>query len=292
MTWSAIDGSYELTGLPPGNNLITYQPNGHAPLMKELYIEKGEIKDNDVKLEAGKPIGGIVVDADGQPVDQVRVSAESWEGYTTLGMRMITGEEGRFEFPHAPEGRIEMTFVRPGYGPMVTKTLESGKTDHRIELEPEAAPLPLFEQKKIAEGQPVPNLKLTATDGSAYEIEKLRGKYVFLDFWASWCAPCIGEIPNVRAVYEATKDRADFVMLGVSLDNDRQAFSKATDAHKLDWPQVFGPKSGAEDAFNALDGVAIPYICLIGPDGTVLVQHLRGPGMVEDVQKHLLPVKK
>lgn len=292
MTWSAIDGTYELTGLPPGNNLITWQPSRHAPVMQEVYVEKGEVKEVDVELESGRPLGGIVVDAEGQPLDQVRVHAESWEGYTTLGMRLITGEEGRFAFPHAPEGRIEMTFVRPGYGPMLSRTLESGRTDYRIELEPEAAPLPKFEERKIPDGGAVPDLKLVATDGNTYELKKLRGKYVFLDFWASWCAPCIGEIPHIRAVHEATKDRADFVMLGVSLDNDRQAFRNATETHGLEWPQVFGPQSGAEDAFNTLDGVAIPYICLIGPDGTILAQHLRGPEMLDEVQKHLPPVKK
>jgi thiol-disulfide isomerase/thioredoxin len=138
----------------------------------------------------------------------------------------------------------------------------------------------------------VPDLTLTATDGTQFKLSNLRGKYVFLDCWASWCGPCVGEIPNVKALREATKNRPDFVMIGVSLDTNKSAFSAALARYSMDWPQAFGPKSGAQEAFDVLDGFGIPYTCLIGPDGKLLAQHLRGPGLDKQVQKYFAEGKE
>jgi len=92
-------------------------------------------------------------------------------------------------------------------------------------------------------------------------------------------------------LHEATKNRPDFVLIGISLDTDAKALKRACDEHGITWPQVVGPKSGAAEAFEELDGVGIPYTCLIGPDGKLEAQHLRGPGMVEEVRKALPSVK-
>lgn len=288
MAWTGLDGKYELTGLPPGNNVISFQHGEYATAIVEKNLATGKSETLDMKLEAGRPIAGVVVDAEGKPLPQVRVSADDWKGYATLGMRLITGDDGQFAFAHAPDGEIEFSFVQPGYGPPVVQKLTAGKTDYKIALKQETAPEG-FEgfEEKLKIGEAVPDLTMTAVDGKSYKLSDLRGKFVFIDCWASWCMPCMHELPNVKALHEAMKDRTDFVLIGVSLDSDRKAFNKAVKENEIGWPQVMGPKSGAEEVFQALDGMAIPYTCLIGPDGKLLAQHLRGAEMIEEVKRLL-----
>ena len=289
MTWTSIDGTYELTNLPPGLNVLTFQPAAHAPQVREAQLDTGQTTTIDVKLTTGQPIAGIVMDGAQDPVSEVRVIADDWKGHVTLGMKTITGDDGQFSFPHAPDGKITFSFVKPGFGPPVQVTLEAGQTDCKVSLASAAAPAdPNLERPtRLTDGDTAPDLTMTATDGTTYKLSELRGKYVFLDCWASWCGPCVAEIPNVKRLYKAAKSRPDFILLGISLDRDRKAFKKAVDDFEMSWPQVFGEKSGAEEAFAALDGTAIPYTCLIGPDGKIVAQHLRGPRLVDEVLKHL-----
>ncbi len=296
--WTAADGTYELRGVRPGIVTVTFQHDRYATAFGEADLFTGKTAELNISLEPGEAIGGVVVDEEGNPIDHVRVSAESWRDYRTIGLRTVTGEDGKFLFEHAPPGNIEFTFVRPGFGKPLQLTLATGKRDHRVTLEdadvpmsalrgavasaPDSQPVP---ERKLMPGRPVPDLALKAIDGKTYKLSDLRGKYVMLDCWASWCRPCMAEVPNVRAVYEAMKGRDDFILIGISLDTDRKALDKAMADNKIVWPQIFGPDSGANEAFEELDGVGIPYICLIGPDGKLIVQDLRGPQMVETVKK-------
>jgi peroxiredoxin len=244
-------------------------------------------------MDSGVPLGGTVVDDQGLPVDQVRIVGDNWREYKTLGLRGVTGSDGKFSFPHVPAGEIEFMVVRPGYGVPKTVTLIAGRSDHKIILEGAAVPLTSgsapYEETKLKPGDLVPDLTVKTTDGATYRLSELHGKYVMLDCWASWCRPCMATVPDVKAVYEATKSRSDFVLIGISLDTDASAMKKACQDKGIAWPQAFGPKSGASEAFEALDGVGIPYICLIGPDGKLIAQHLRGPEMMKTVKAKLPP---
>jgi peroxiredoxin len=291
MDWSGPAGGYELIGVRPGVIIVTFQHDDYATAFHSVDLDTGRTSTLDVALEGGVPVGGVVVDDQNVPVDQVRVAADRWDEYETLGLRAITDGKGRFLFPHAPAGEIEFTFVRPGYGKPMTVTLATGKTDHVVTLESVAVPLTSgaapIDEAKLKPGEAVADLSLTTTDGTTYKLSELRGKYVFLDCWASWCRPCMVELPNIKALHEATKGRADFVLIGISLDTDAKALKKASEENGITWPQVFGPKSGASEAFEELDGVGIPYTCLIGPDGKLIAQHLRGPALGEQVKKLL-----
>lgn len=296
MDWSGPGGGYELVGVQPGSLVVTFQHDSYQTAFRTVELEAGKKCVLDVAMEEGTKLAGVVVDHTDLPVEQVRVAADDWEDYQTLGLRAITDAKGRFEFAHAPEGEIEFTFVLPGQGKPIRVPLASGKTDHIVKLESPAVPLATgaapIDEAKLQPGQAVADLTLTARDGTTYKLSELRGKYVFLDCWATWCRPCMGELPNVKALYQATKGRADFVLIGISLDTDAKSLDKVCKEQGITWPQVFGPKSGASEAFEELDGVGIPYTCLIGPDGKLLAQHLRGPGMADEVKKLISPASE
>ncbi len=297
MIWTSSDGTYELAGLPPGKNVISFQHDDHATLISEVDLTAGKTATLDAALESGETLGGQVVDDKGQQIEGVWVTAESWKGYSTLGMRTVTDEKGRFSFAHAPPGQIAVSFAKPGYGQPVSFTLATGKSDYRLEMK-KAAPSPGRPQRggpapaaarggNLKIGDKVPELTMKATDGREYKLSALKGKYVFIDCWASWCGPCMGEVPNVKALHHALRTRNDFVMIGVNLDRDRAAFDRTVKKNEMNWVHVTGPDSGAEKVFETLGGFGIPYTCLIGPDGKLIARGLRGEGLAEEVKKHL-----
>lgn len=296
MTWTAADGTYELGGLSVGNNVISFQNENHATHIAELRLEAGQTATLDAKLSHGAPIRARVVDDAGKPVAGAWVTAERWNGYTTLGMRTVTDKDGTFEFAHAPEGDVEISIQQVGFG-SVSENFTAGKPPRDVamkkleENENAAAAGGGGRPAKLKVGDAVPELTLKATDGKTYKLSELKGQYVFIDCWASWCGPCMGEVPNVKALRKATKDRKDFIMIGVNLDQDRAAFDKAVEKHEMDWIHATGADSGAEKVFGTLDGFGIPYTCVIGPDGKLLAQHLRGESLPDEVGK-LLPEEK
>ncbi|MGP8201633.1 MAG: peroxiredoxin family protein [Limisphaerales bacterium] len=94
------------------------------------------------------------------------------------------------------------------------------------------------ELKKLdAFGKP-PELRFTAVDGRSVDLAKLRGKVVLVDFWATWCPPCVAEVPDVKKTYDQFHDRG-FEIVGISLDKDKDKLTQFVAAHKMEWPQFF-----------------------------------------------------
>ncbi|WP_025146421.1 AhpC/TSA family protein [Pedobacter jeongneungensis] len=131
--------------------------------------------------------------------------------------------------------------------------------------------------KKTQEGVEAQDFTQPDVDGKIVKLSDYRGKYVLIDFWASWCAPCRRENPNVLKVYEQYKSKG-FEVLGVSLDKaaDKAKWLKAIADDKLTWKQV-GDLKGWENAAAALyDVKAIPMNFLIDPSGKIIAKDLRG----------------
>ena len=110
-----------------------------------------------------------------------------------------------------------------------------------------------------------------------------KGKYVLVDFWASWCGPCRGEIPTIIELYN--KYAGDkFEVLGVATWDEPEDTKKAIEELGIKYPQIMNAQKAGSDAYG-IEG--IPQIILFGPDGTILKRDLRGEEMVKAVEEAL-----
>jgi thiol-disulfide isomerase/thioredoxin len=125
-----------------------------------------------------------------------------------------------------------------------------------------------------ADGPSPLDLKFTSVDGKAIDLSKMRGKVVLIDFWATWCPPCRGEVPNVVAAYNKYHDKG-FEILGISLDQDKDALLAFTNAHGMVWPQYFDGKGWDNDVSSSFGINSIPTMWLIGKDGKIITTNAR-----------------
>lgn len=141
-------------------------------------------------------------------------------------------------------------------------------------------------QRKLAVGAKFPDFDEKDLAGKPLSIARFKGKVVLVDFWATWCGPCIAELPNVQAAY-AKHHAKGFEILGISLDSDRAKLDSFIADKKMTWAQYFDGKGWQSKLANNYGVNSIPATYLLDGEGKIIAKNLRGESLEEAVAKAL-----
>ena len=135
-------------------------------------------------------------------------------------------------------------------------------------------------------GSEMPDFELPDKNGKTFKLSSLRGKYVLVDFWASWCGPCLRELPNVVQLYKECKGK-NFEIVGISLDRNKDAWLKAIEKNKMKWIQVCDFLSWETETVKQCNIQGVPFTVLVDPEGKVAALDLRGENLHKTVKEFL-----
>ena len=149
----------------------------------------------------------------------------------------------------------------------------------------------LFAQNnEIKAGNPAPEIALPAPDGQIITLSSLKGKLVLIDFWASWCPPCVKEQPELKALYEKQSKNVKagkFEILGLSIDKNKENWEKAIKRFKIPWPQVSDLKFWKSPVTSDYGIEDLPFNVIVDEQGIIVAINLHGKKL-EDFIDHYL----
>jgi peroxiredoxin len=310
------DGSFEFTGevASPTNAYLFLSDKGTgfstARDYRSFYLEAGAINVAGASLMADAKIEGPKTNQDNERYQQALKGVTAEYAALEAKQKSATPEQQKSEAfdkenklaekaIEDKEYAINVKFIKDNPDSYISLTvLESvAYTADYAELAPLFESLtPAVKQsetgKKFAErlpklktvaiGATAPEFAEADTSGKTISLSSFKGKYVLVDFWASWCGPCRRENPNVVKVYNHFKDK-NFTILGVSLDKGKEKWLKAIHADGLAWNHVSDLQYWKSKTAELYVVRAIPQNFLIDPNGKIIAKNLRG----EDLKNKL-----
>jgi len=247
----------------------------------QVYLQQGRLKQAAVELRKAAELN---------PPNQA-------EMYNILGVALyLQNEKQSFEEAVAAlqkaielsKGKVVKAYYNLGFS-----LIKSGKEQEGIavlkkflELDPGAAEASqaraVIANVKMVDAKVAPAFAIKSSAGEELSLERLRGKVVLLDFWASWCGPCRIDMPEVRNIWKRYGgDR--FVVIGINLDSDRNAFEAYAKEEGLVWPQYFDGLGWGNNVSRLYGVYAIPHTVLIDQDGVIRATGLRREALAAKV---------
>jgi peroxiredoxin len=186
---------------------------------------------------------------------------------------MLSYADWENDFPFIETATTTIKQQQPDY--KYTASLVTNVTQYKAYLEQKAAK---DKGNPAAIGKEAPEFALPDVTGKMVRLSSFRGKYVLLDFWASWCGPCRQESPNVVRAYNTYKGK-NFDILSVSLDDSKEKWLKAIEKDGLSWTHVGDLKSWQSSVVQLYQVEGIPATFLLDPKGVVIARDLRGDAL-------------
>jgi len=168
---------------------------------------------------------------------------------------------------------------------IAVQSRENAAFDHLVDAEAGR------DKDSIIVGKPFPALEFKDLNGKTVNISKLKGKVVIIDFWATWCGPCLRETPNLLSAYEEFRDKG-LEIVGISMDKDRQKLESYLETHKISWPNYYDGKSWDNEISSRFGIRSIPAIMLLDREGVVRKTRIRGTDIREVVEEFILGTPK
>ncbi len=225
------------------------------------------------------------------------------KGKGDLGYALEIQSDGAFIANDVPAGDYVLSVFlhepappgKCGYGPLIAKVkknisvpaMPGGRSDEALDLGD--IPVELTETTPTATLEPgtaTPDFEAKNLEGEPLKRTDYLGKYLLLDFWATWCGPCRAETPYLKQVQEAFGNRPDFILLSLSIDKEVSVVKEFVEKEKMDWHHaILGDASASILPSFGVEG--IPAILLVDPEGNLIAKDLRGDATVEAVRKAL-----